>query len=54
MKPKLTGNLGNRRLFTEKGLDKLTDFEGNLTERAMRRCSMSLGVFDHDKVGVVF
>jgi len=47
MEPQLPCDLGDRRLFTEKELDKLTNFEGKLLERAARRCSMGLGVFGH-------
>lgn len=42
MKPELTGNQGDRSLFTEKEHDKLTVFERNLLERAARRGSMGL------------
>jgi len=47
MEPLLPCDLGDRRLFTEKELDKLTNFEGKLLERAARRCSKRLGDFGH-------
>jgi len=47
MEPQFPCDLGDRRLLTEKELDKLTNFEGKLLERAARRCSKGLGDFGH-------